>query len=113
MPAVRCCPAGRVLAGAYPASLDDLETQRVLTLLLELGVNTFVCLQAGKIIGKHISVDRPNVIQQTRSCITIVACAYLQSSAITPDDGQGYRHPQHMQPSLRCVHKLQPALPIV
>lgn len=33
-------------AGAYPASLDDAETQRILTTLLELGVNTFVCLQA-------------------------------------------------------------------
>ncbi|EFN57179.1 hypothetical protein CHLNCDRAFT_143577 [Chlorella variabilis] len=37
---------GRLLAGAYPASLDDAETQRILTTLLELGVNTFVCLQA-------------------------------------------------------------------
>ena len=37
---------GRVLAGAYPASLDDAETERILTTLLELGVNTFVCLQA-------------------------------------------------------------------
>jgi hypothetical protein len=35
-----------VLAGAYPASLDDLETEQLLALLLELGVNTFVCLQA-------------------------------------------------------------------
>lgn len=34
------------LAGAYPASLDDYETERILTTLLELGVNTFVCLQA-------------------------------------------------------------------
>jgi hypothetical protein len=33
-------------AGAYPASLDDYETERILTTLLELGVNTFVCLQA-------------------------------------------------------------------
>lgn len=37
---------GRVLAGAYPASLDDAETEKILTILLELGVNTFVCLQA-------------------------------------------------------------------
>ncbi|KAJ9527478.1 hypothetical protein QJQ45_025800 [Haematococcus lacustris] len=36
----------QVLAGAYPASLDDAETERILTTLLELGVNTFVCLQA-------------------------------------------------------------------
>jgi hypothetical protein len=35
-----------VLAGAYPASLDDEDTVQLLTLLLELGVNTFVCLQA-------------------------------------------------------------------
>lgn len=33
-------------AGAYPASLDDDETDRILTTLLALGVNTFVCLQA-------------------------------------------------------------------
>lgn len=37
---------GRVIAGAYPASLDDADTERVLTLLLELGTTTFVCLQA-------------------------------------------------------------------
>ena len=37
---------GRVLAGAFPASLDDAETDRILSTLLELGVNTFVCLQA-------------------------------------------------------------------
>ena len=35
-----------MLAGAYPASLDDAETEQLLSLLLELGVNTFVCLQA-------------------------------------------------------------------
>ena len=34
------------IPGAYPASLDDQETDRILTTLLELGVNTFVCLQA-------------------------------------------------------------------
>eukprot|EP00798_Chlamydomonas_sp_ICE-L_P017835 gene17835-24219_t len=37
---------GRVMAGAYPASLDDAETDRILTMLLELGINTFVCIQA-------------------------------------------------------------------
>lgn len=37
---------GQVIAGAYPASIDDAETERIITLLLELGVNTFVCLQA-------------------------------------------------------------------
>ena len=36
----------QVLAGAYPASLDDEETNRVLITLLELGISTFVCLQA-------------------------------------------------------------------
>ena len=44
------CPHARRLppppTGAYPASLDDQETDRILTTLLELGVNTFVCLQA-------------------------------------------------------------------
>mmetsp|Transcript_2457 Transcript_2457/g.4125 ORF Transcript_2457/g.4125 Transcript_2457/m.4125 type:complete len:359 (+) Transcript_2457:184-1260(+) len=37
---------GRIIAGAYPASLDDVETERILSTMLELGVNTFVCLQA-------------------------------------------------------------------
>ncbi|MEW5309729.1 MAG: hypothetical protein WDW38_001591 [Sanguina aurantia] len=37
---------GRVIAGAYPASLDDAETERILSTMLELGMNTFVCLQA-------------------------------------------------------------------
>jgi hypothetical protein len=36
---------GCVIAGAYPASMDDVDTEHVLTLLLELGINTFVCLQ--------------------------------------------------------------------
>ena len=36
----------KVLAGAYPASLDDEETDRVLITLLEMGISTFVCLQA-------------------------------------------------------------------
>ena len=33
-------------AGAYPATVEDEETERLLCTLLELGVNTFVCLQA-------------------------------------------------------------------
>ena len=37
---------GRLLAGAFPASTDDTETDLILTKLLELGVDTFVCLQA-------------------------------------------------------------------
>jgi hypothetical protein len=37
---------GRLLAGAFPASPDDADTEATLTRLLELGVNTFVCLQA-------------------------------------------------------------------
>lgn len=37
---------GRVLAGAFPAAISDAETDAILTRLLELGVNTFVCLQA-------------------------------------------------------------------
>lgn len=37
---------GRVLAGAYPAARSDAETENILSKLLELGVNTFVCLQA-------------------------------------------------------------------
>lgn len=34
------------MAGAYPASVDDNETETILTKLLELGIDTFVCLQA-------------------------------------------------------------------
>lgn len=37
---------GQIIAGAYPASMDDEETEKILTTLLELGINTFVCLQA-------------------------------------------------------------------
>lgn len=37
---------GQVLAGAYPASTDDKETDKVLTVLLEQGMEVFVCLQA-------------------------------------------------------------------
>ena len=32
--------------GAYPATMDDLETDEILTTILELGIRTFVCLQA-------------------------------------------------------------------
>lgn len=37
---------GQVLVGAYPASVDDTETREILNTLLELGIETFVCLQA-------------------------------------------------------------------
>ena len=37
---------GQVLAGAYPASTDDKETNKILTVLLEHGMEVFVCLQA-------------------------------------------------------------------
>ncbi|KAL3153369.1 hypothetical protein ABBQ38_011709 [Trebouxia sp. C0009 RCD-2024] len=37
---------GQVLAGAYPASTDDKETDKILTILLERGIEVFVCLQA-------------------------------------------------------------------
>ena len=37
---------GKLLAGAYPASLHDEDTRTMLSTLLEYGVNSFVCLQA-------------------------------------------------------------------
>jgi len=37
---------GRVLAGAYPATIRDEETHGILRALLKVGVTTFVCLQA-------------------------------------------------------------------
>lgn len=37
---------GRVLAGAYPATISDEETHGILRALLKVGVTTFVCLQA-------------------------------------------------------------------
>jgi len=37
---------GRVLVGAYPATINDSETRDILLKLLKLGINTFVCLQA-------------------------------------------------------------------
>jgi len=37
---------GHVLVGAYPATIDDRETEEILTTLLETGIDTFVCLQA-------------------------------------------------------------------
>eukprot|EP00232_Nephroselmis_pyriformis_P004933 CAMPEP_0182913434 /NCGR_PEP_ID=MMETSP0034_2-20130328/38041_1 /TAXON_ID=156128 /ORGANISM="Nephroselmis pyriformis, Strain CCMP717" /LENGTH=87 /DNA_ID=CAMNT_0025050159 /DNA_START=28 /DNA_END=288 /DNA_ORIENTATION=+ len=37
---------GQVIAGGYPASLDDKENDRILLLLLKLGMSAFVCLQA-------------------------------------------------------------------
>ena len=37
---------GQVIAGAYPASTDDRETDKILTILLEHGMEVFVCLQA-------------------------------------------------------------------
>jgi len=46
---------GLVIAGAYPASLDDAETERILTTLLELGINTFVCLQA------EVNINIPDI----------------------------------------------------
>ena len=37
---------GRVIAGAYPAVVQDDDTHRLLRSILKTGVNTFVCLQA-------------------------------------------------------------------
>jgi hypothetical protein len=34
------------MAGAFPATSDDAVTEAILTKLLELGIDTFVCLQA-------------------------------------------------------------------
>lgn len=50
----------RLLAGAYPATVEDFETDRILTTLLELGVNTFVCLQAEFSLHTPESVWRTN-----------------------------------------------------
>jgi hypothetical protein len=36
---------GKLLVGAYPASQDDSETFELLTSILRLGVNQFICLQ--------------------------------------------------------------------
>lgn len=36
---------GKLLVGAYPASQDDTETFELLTSILRLGVNQFICLQ--------------------------------------------------------------------
>lgn len=36
---------GRLLVGAYPASVQDAANARILTSILSLGVTTFVCLQ--------------------------------------------------------------------
>lgn len=46
-----CTLAGRVIAGAFPASQNDDETELILTRLLELGVTTFVCLQVQTLAG--------------------------------------------------------------
>jgi len=36
---------GRLLVGAYPASVHDEVNTRILTGILRLGITTFVCLQ--------------------------------------------------------------------
>ena len=36
---------GDLLVGAYPSSPDDVENEELLTSILKLRVNTFVCLQ--------------------------------------------------------------------
>ena len=63
----------QVLAGAYPASLDDEETDRVLFTLLELGISTFVCLQA------EVSLNTPEKSWRTgrglrSACVPCGAC---------------------------------------
>ena len=47
---------GQVLAGAYPASPDDRETDKILSVLLERGMEVFVCLQA------EVSLSIPEVM---------------------------------------------------
>ena len=63
----------KVLAGAYPASLDDEETDRVLITLLELGISAFVCLQA------EVSLNTPEKSWRTgrglrSACVPCSAC---------------------------------------
>jgi hypothetical protein len=36
---------GRVMAGAYPGMLDDRQNDKNLRLFMNLGIDTFVCLQ--------------------------------------------------------------------
>jgi hypothetical protein len=36
---------GRLLVGAYPASVHDEPNTRILSGILKLGISTFVCLQ--------------------------------------------------------------------
>ena len=36
----------QVLAGAFPATLDDEETGEIMSTLIKLGITAFVCLQA-------------------------------------------------------------------
>lgn len=67
-------PAGRVIAGAYPASLDDTETHQLLSLLLELGVNTFVCLQA------EVNIHIPGDTCSSSSCTAVVRQQYDNTS---------------------------------
>lgn len=44
---------GVVMVGAYPGAFEDEENDRILKLLLHLGVDTFVCLQA------EFAIDTP------------------------------------------------------
>lgn len=48
-----------MLAGAYPASLDDRDTEDILSTLLEAGVTTFVCLQVIRRNDVGRAVPRP------------------------------------------------------
>jgi hypothetical protein len=85
MSLTHCHTPGRVIAGAYPASLDDAETHQLLSLLLELGVNTFVCLQAE--VNIHIPGDTcvqqqhtsMAVARQYGSCGTVCAVPPVQA----------------------------------
>ena len=44
-PSLQVVP-GYLLVGAYPSSVDDAENKELLTSILKLRVNAFVCLQA-------------------------------------------------------------------
>ena len=89
---------GRVLAGAFPASMDDEDTFGTLTTLLELGINSFVCLQS------ELSLDASEEEWRAGRALRCAPARFPRARSPTPR-GTAPRHPRQMSLCLRSIHR--------
>ncbi|DBA78266.1 TPA: hypothetical protein ACH3X2_008217 [Trebouxia sp. C0005] len=85
---------GQVLAGAYPASTDDKETDKILTILLEHGMEVFVCLQA------EVSLNIPESMWRAGRGLR----PYIKDAQKILTSAREYGNPRIAQSKLNFLH---------